>query len=58
MWKLLGAVDDDWGEPLAQADFAESRVGFFGADAVLILQRDKRQDSRTFEGCVRILLRR
>ena len=37
-----GAVDDDWGGPLAQADFAGSGVGFFGADAVedlLILKR-------------------
>ena len=38
-------MDDDWGGPLAQADFAGSGVGFFGADAVedlLILQRRKR----------------
>ena len=36
------AVDDDWGGPLAQADFAGRGVEFFGADAVedlLILQR-------------------
>ena len=40
-----GAVDEDWGGPLAQADLAGRGVGFFGADAVedlLILQRDER----------------
>ena len=39
-----GAVDDDWGGPFAQADFARSEVGFFGGavavDDLLILQRD------------------
>ena len=40
-----GAVDEDWGGPLAQADLAGRGVGYFGADAVedlLILQRDMR----------------
>ena len=40
-----GAVDKNWGGPLAQADFAGSKVGIFGTVAVedlLILQRDMR----------------
>ena len=38
-------MDDDWGGPLAQADFAGSGVVLFVAEAVedlLILQRDIR----------------
>ena len=32
-----GALDDNWGGPFAQADFAGSGVGFFGALAVVHL---------------------
>ena len=51
-------MDGDWGGPLAQADFAGSGVGFFGADAIedlvhlpfffflLILQRDTKKKTR------------
>ena len=51
-------MDDDWGGPLAQADFAGSGVGIFGAVAVedlLILQRDMREERKEKKRNVRIV---
>ena len=55
-------MDDVWGGPLAQADFAGSGIGFFGADAVedlLILQRDitdlgKEKEKKEQTNCCKI----